>query len=51
MLEAVTALAERGEGPYEARNADNYRVRSAALVLPRDVPWHEGAAQALLATV
>jgi phenylpropionate dioxygenase-like ring-hydroxylating dioxygenase large terminal subunit len=51
MLEAVAALAERGEGPYESRNADNYRVRSAALVLPRDVPWNEGAAQALLATV
>src|SRR6267143_5383058 len=35
MLEAVTALAERGEGPYESLNADNYRVSSAALVLPR----------------
>jgi len=51
MLEAVTALAERGEVPYEARNADNYRVRSAALVLPRDVAWNEGAADALLARV
>ena len=51
MLEAVTALAERGEVPYEARNADNYRVRSAALVLPRDVPWNEGAAEALVASV
>src|SRR5712691_7476560 len=50
MLEAVTALAERGEGPYEARNADNYRVRSAALVLPRHIPWNEGAAEALVAT-
>jgi len=51
MLEAVTALAERGEVPYEARNADNYRVRSAALVLPRDVPWNAGAAEALVASV
>jgi phenylpropionate dioxygenase-like ring-hydroxylating dioxygenase large terminal subunit len=51
MLEAVTDLAERGEVPYEARNADNYRVRSAALVLPRDVAWNDGAADALLATV
>jgi len=51
MLEAVAALAERGEVPYEARNADNYRVRSAALVLPRDVAWNEGAADALLARV
>jgi len=51
LLEAVTALAERGEGPYEARKADNYRVRSAALVLPREVAWNEGAADALLARV
>ena len=51
MLEAVTAFAERGEVPYETRNADNYRVRSAALVLPRDVAWTEGAADALLARV
>ena len=51
MLEAVNALAERGEVPYESRNPDNYRVRSAALVLPRDIPWNEGAADALLARV
>jgi len=51
MLEAVTALADFGEVPYEARNADKYRVRSAALVLPRDVAWNDGAADALLARV
>jgi phenylpropionate dioxygenase-like ring-hydroxylating dioxygenase large terminal subunit len=51
LLEAVQALAERGEAPYEARKADAYRVRSAALVLPRDVEWNEGAAEALLARV
>jgi hypothetical protein len=51
LLEAVRGLAERGELPYEARNAEAYRVRSAALVLPRDVPWHQGAAEALVATV
>jgi phenylpropionate dioxygenase-like ring-hydroxylating dioxygenase large terminal subunit len=51
LLEAVRGLAERGERPYEARNADAYRVRSAALVLPREVVWHQGAAEALLATV
>jgi phthalate 4,5-dioxygenase len=51
LLEAVRALAERGEIPYESRNADAYRVRSAALVLPRDVEWYEGAAQALTATM
>jgi len=47
LLEAVHALAERGEVPYEALNADSYRVRSAALVLPRDVAWQDGAAAAL----
>jgi phthalate 4,5-dioxygenase len=51
LLEAVSALAERGEVPYEARNADCYRVRSAALVLPRDVTWTDGAADALTARV
>jgi phthalate 4,5-dioxygenase oxygenase subunit len=51
LLEAVGALAERGEMPYEARNVDAYRVRSAALVMPRDVTWNEGAADALTARV
>jgi phthalate 4,5-dioxygenase len=51
LLEAVHALVERDEVPYEARNADSYRVRSAALVLPRDVAWDKGAAEALIATV
>jgi phenylpropionate dioxygenase-like ring-hydroxylating dioxygenase large terminal subunit len=50
LLEAVHALAERGEVPYEALNADSYRVRSAALVLPRAVEWHSGAATALVAS-
>ena len=50
LLEAVHALQERGEAPYEASNADAYRVRSAALVLPRDVEWHKGAAAALVAS-
>jgi len=45
------ALHERGEQPYEARNADSYRVRSAALVLPRDVEWQRGAAEATLARI
>jgi len=51
LLDAVHALANTGEQPYEARNPDEYRVRSAALVLPRDVPWQQGAADALVARV
>ncbi|HTD80086.1 MAG TPA: Rieske 2Fe-2S domain-containing protein [Chloroflexota bacterium] len=50
LLDAVRALAERGEVPYEAHNDDAYRVRSAALVLPRDLAWDKGAADALVAT-
>src|SRR5579859_1566179 len=50
LLEAVHALEERGEVPYEARNHAAYHVRSAALVLPREVEWHTGAASALAAT-
>src|SRR5260370_3743259 len=50
LLDAVQALAERGEVPYEAHNPDSYRVTSAALVLPRNVEWNTGAAQTLAAT-
>ncbi len=50
LLEAVRALDERGEVPYESRNTGSYAVRSAALVLPREVLWSEGAAEALTAT-
>jgi phthalate 4,5-dioxygenase len=47
LLESARALSERGELPYEARNAEAYHVRSAALVLPRDVDWQHGADQRL----
>ena len=50
LLDAVHALQQRGEIPYEARNSESYKVRSAALVLPRESPWNEGAASALAAT-
>jgi phthalate 4,5-dioxygenase len=50
LLDGVRALNERGEVPYESTNADAYRVRSAALVLPRSIEWNVGAANALLAT-
>jgi phthalate 4,5-dioxygenase len=49
LLEAVRSLAEQEAVPYEALSPDAYRVRSAAVVLPRDVAWHEGAAEAMLA--
>ncbi|MBV8717355.1 MAG: Rieske 2Fe-2S domain-containing protein [Chloroflexi bacterium] len=48
LLESVRSLAENGIEPAEAQHPESYAVRSAALVLPRDVAWHEGAADALL---
>jgi replicative DNA helicase len=51
LLEAVQALAERDETPYEALDGDTYRIRPASVVLPRTTPWDEGAAEALLARV
>jgi phenylpropionate dioxygenase-like ring-hydroxylating dioxygenase large terminal subunit len=51
LLEAVQALAERDETPYEALEGDAYRIRPASVVLPRTTPWDEGAAEALLARV
>jgi phenylpropionate dioxygenase-like ring-hydroxylating dioxygenase large terminal subunit len=51
LLEAIRALSERGERPYEALSPQAYRVRSAAVVLSRDETWHEGAAEAMLARV
>jgi len=51
LLSAVGALAERGSVPYETEHPETYRVRSAALVLPRDVAWDRGAADAMVARV
>ena len=51
LLQAARALRDRGEVPYEALNSDSYRVRSAALVLPRNVEWNHGAAQAMIACI
>ncbi len=50
LLDAVYALRSRGEVPYEATHPETYSVRSAALTLPREIPWQEGAAEAMLAT-
>jgi phthalate 4,5-dioxygenase len=50
LLDLVHAL-ERDALPYASTNGDVYRVRSAALVLPRELAWDEGAAEAMLARV
>jgi phthalate 4,5-dioxygenase oxygenase subunit len=49
LLQAVRALAQRGALPYEAQYPEAYRVRSAAVVLPREVAWDRGAAEAMVA--
>ncbi len=48
LLDAVRALADSGEVPYETRQPRAYAVRSAAVVLPRVGVWHEQAAEAML---
>jgi phthalate 4,5-dioxygenase oxygenase subunit len=47
LLNAARDLAH-GLEPYPAAHPEAYRVRSAAKVLPRDVPFQDGAAEALL---
>jgi phenylpropionate dioxygenase-like ring-hydroxylating dioxygenase large terminal subunit len=51
LLELVHALRDEGKAPYASAHGDTYRVRSAALVLPRETAWDEGAADAMLARV
>ena len=46
LLRAAKALAEDGTPPPGLDPAAQ-RVRSAALLLPKDVPFQEGAAEAL----
>src|SRR5262249_1170523 len=41
LLDAARALRERGITP-PGREAESYRVRPAAVLLPKDVPWGEG---------
>jgi phthalate 4,5-dioxygenase oxygenase subunit len=47
LLKALRDLAEGREPP--GLDAASQRVRSASLVLPKDVPFHEGAKEALVA--
>jgi phenylpropionate dioxygenase-like ring-hydroxylating dioxygenase large terminal subunit len=46
LLRLVRALSD-GEAPHAATHGDSYRVRSAALLLDRGVPFDEGARQKL----
>ncbi|HTD76088.1 MAG TPA: Rieske 2Fe-2S domain-containing protein [Chloroflexota bacterium] len=51
LLDLLESLAEHGTPPFASTHGDTYRVRSAALVLPRETPWDEGASEAMLARV
>ncbi|MFN0074223.1 MAG: Rieske 2Fe-2S domain-containing protein [Chloroflexota bacterium] len=50
LLTAARAL-QSGEEPYAASHGEAYRVRSASVILPHQVIWEEGAAEALVAQV
>jgi hypothetical protein len=50
LLRGARALRS-GEEPYAATHGEAYRVRSASLVLPREMAWDEGTAEAQLARV
>ena len=47
MLKAIKALTEKGETPPGVDPA-HQRVRSAAVILPHDQPFTDGAREALL---
>jgi hypothetical protein len=40
-----------GKEPYAASHGQAYHVRSTSMILPRDLSWDEGTAEALLARV
>jgi nitrite reductase/ring-hydroxylating ferredoxin subunit len=50
LLKTVREL-QAGKEPYEAQHGEIYRVRSAIAHLNRDVPFHEGAKERLIARV
>jgi len=49
LLDAARALRERGITP-PGRAAESYRVRPAAVLLAKDVPWVHGVKERLIAT-
>jgi hypothetical protein len=50
LLEEIGALVE-GREPYAPHHGDLYWVRSASMLLQRDVPFEEGARASLAAEV
>ncbi|MCH8939837.1 MAG: hypothetical protein IIC27_01765 [Chloroflexi bacterium] len=44
---AVLSVSQRGIQPFAPAHSDAYKVRSAAVVLARDIPFHEGAQEEL----
>jgi phthalate 4,5-dioxygenase oxygenase subunit len=50
LMLAAKALREQGVAPPGVESPDAYRVRSAAVVLPRAASWIEGASQQMQAT-
>ena len=50
LRDAVVALRDH-DGPLPGMDAASYRVRGASVLLPKDVPWVEGARAQLTAGV
>ena len=48
LLGLVQAFSSNGEPPLAATHGDAYRVRSAALLLDRGIPFDEGAREKLI---
>jgi phthalate 4,5-dioxygenase len=48
-LQAAKSLRHQGVTPAGAMNPESYRVRAAAVILPRDAVWVEAAAEHLTA--
>lgn len=43
LIQAAKALSESGAAPPGVDNPEGYQIRSAAMILPKDVPWFEAA--------
>jgi phthalate 4,5-dioxygenase len=50
LLRGARAL-QSGEEPYAATHGEAYHVRSTSMILPREMAWDEGTAEALVARV
>jgi hypothetical protein len=48
MRAAALALADHGTVPPSATDPSHFRLRSVGILLPKDVPWRDGATPHML---